>query len=132
MEKGKDGSRSSMYQTVLAMAKKEMDEDAVEIRRLKERLAYLERRIEKAKAVFEAVVARLDLEEGAGEEPPEVETKVAPRIVFTAPDTGTKAPAEAGAEEKPKASDGDITFEEYRRMIQEHLRKRMEKEKSQT
>ena len=71
---GSNGRHSSLYEQTLDYARREIDDASAQITKLRERLSYLEARMEAAKAVYEAVAARLNVEDEIGE-PEEAETR---------------------------------------------------------
>ena len=55
--------RGNLYEQVLEFAKREMDEAASKMEEIKQSLQLLEARVEAAKAVYQAVASRLNLED---------------------------------------------------------------------
>ena len=68
---GSNGRPSSLYEQTLECARREIDEASAEIAQMRDRLMGLEARMEAAKAVYEAVAARLNIEDEINEAPPE-------------------------------------------------------------
>ena len=68
---GSNGRPSSLYEQTLECARREIDEASAEITQMRDRLMGLEARMEAAKAVYEAVAARLNIEDEINEAPPE-------------------------------------------------------------
>jgi hypothetical protein len=60
-----DDGRGNLYEQVLEYAKREMDEAASKMEDIKQSLELLEARVEAAKAVYQAVASRLNLENEA-------------------------------------------------------------------
>jgi hypothetical protein len=60
-----DDDRGNLYEQVLEYAKREMDEAASKMDEIKQSLELLEARVEAAKAVYQAVASRLNLEDEA-------------------------------------------------------------------
>lgn len=60
-----DDGRGNLYEQVLEYAKREMDEAASKMNEIKQSLELLEARVEAAKAVYQAVASRLNLEDEA-------------------------------------------------------------------
>ena len=60
-----DDGRGNLYEQVLEYAKREMDEAASKMEDIKQSLQLLEARVEAAKAVYQAVASRLNLEDEA-------------------------------------------------------------------
>jgi len=60
-----DDGRGNLYEQVLEYAKREMDEAASKMDEIKQSLELLEARVEAAKAVYQAVASRLNLEDEA-------------------------------------------------------------------
>ncbi len=60
-----DDGRGNLYEQVLEYAKREMDEAATKMEDIKQSLQLLEARVEAAKAVYQAVASRLNLEDEA-------------------------------------------------------------------
>lgn len=60
-----DDGRGNLYEQVLEYAKREMDEAASKMGEIKQSLELLEARVEAAKAVYQAVASRLNLEDEA-------------------------------------------------------------------
>ena len=58
-----DGSQGTVYEKVLDYARREIDEASSKLEELRRTLRLLESRVEAAKAVYEAVAARLNLED---------------------------------------------------------------------
>ena len=58
-----NGKRGTLYEQVLDYARREIDEASSKIDELRRTLSLLEARVEAAKAVYEAVAARLNLED---------------------------------------------------------------------
>ncbi len=73
---GSNGRHSSLYEQTLDYARREIDEASAQITKLRERLSFLQARMEAGKAVYEAVAARLNVEDEIGE-PEETETRQA-------------------------------------------------------
>ena len=173
---GSNGKHSSLYEQTLEYARREIDEASAQITKLRERLSYLEARMEAAKAVYEAVAARLNVEDEIGE-PEETETRQAgppsvvsreeisrllhsqeppPREAVAPPPAAAPSPEPVGlstaemdlirrhleakhptaapAAPEPAAiparrsAQGGLS-EEDRRLIEEHLRRRIEAER---
>lgn len=75
---GSNGKHGSLYEQTLDFARREIDEASGQISKLREKLSYLEARMEAAKAVYEAVAARLNVEDEIGDAvPEETETRQA-------------------------------------------------------
>jgi hypothetical protein len=68
---GSNGRGGSLYEQTLEYARREIDEASAQITQLRERLSCLEARMEAAKSVYEAVAARLNIEDEIGESSPE-------------------------------------------------------------
>jgi len=68
---GSNGRGSSLYEQTLEYARREIDEASAQIVQLREHLSCLEARVEAAKSVYEAVAARLNIEDEIGESSPE-------------------------------------------------------------
>ncbi|GEM_PF-6217476 len=68
---GSNGRGGSLYEQTLEYARREIDEASAQIARLREHLSHLEARVEAAKSVYEAVAARLNIEDEIGEASPE-------------------------------------------------------------
>lgn len=77
---GSNGKHGSLYEQTLEFARREIDEASGQITKLREKLSYLEARMEAAKAVYEAVAARLNVEDEIGDAVPE-ETETQTRQV---------------------------------------------------
>lgn len=76
---GSNGRGGSLYEQTLEYARREIDEASAQIARLREHLSHLEARMEAAKSVYEAVAARLNIEDEIGEaSPEEAEARPAP------------------------------------------------------
>ena len=60
---GSNGRQGSLYEQTLEHARREIDEASAQISRLREHLSYLEARMVAAKSVYEAVAARLNIED---------------------------------------------------------------------
>ena len=75
---GSNGRPSSLYEQTLECARHEIDEASAEIAQMRDRLMGLEARMEAAKAVYEAVAARLNIEDEINEAPPEEVEKQIP------------------------------------------------------
>ena len=63
-----DASRDVVYERVLDFARREIEEASAEMDELRRALRRLEGRVEAAKSVYEAVAARLNLEDELAEE----------------------------------------------------------------
>ena len=68
---GSNGRPSSLYEQTLECARREIDEASAEVAQIRDRLMGLEARMEAAKAVYEAVAARLNIEDEINEASPE-------------------------------------------------------------
>jgi DNA repair exonuclease SbcCD ATPase subunit len=76
---GSNGRQGSLYEQTLEYARREIDEASAQISRLREHLSYLEARMEAAKSVYEAVAARLNIEDESVEAAQEeIETRHVP------------------------------------------------------
>ena len=174
---GSNGRQSSLYEQTLEHARREIDEASAQITRLREHLSYLEARMEAAKSVYEAVAARLNIEDESIEASQEevVDTRHAPpspvvsreeiaRLLHPqesslreAPPPASPPPREpaglstserdlirqhleargsrnAGPEPAPvapppKQGPGGGLSDEDRRLIEEHLRRRVDAER---
>lgn len=175
---GSNGRHSSLYEQTLDYARREIDEASAQIIKLRERLSYLEARMEAAKAVYEAVAARLNVEDEIGEpeetetrpadassvvsreeiarllhaqEPPPRETAPPPpaaapsrepvglstaemdlirrHLEVRHPSSPTPEPAPAVAATPAKRGASGGLSDEDRRLIEEHLRRRIESER---
>ncbi|HAA77399.1 TPA: hypothetical protein DCE37_19985 [Candidatus Latescibacteria bacterium] len=97
-----DDGRGNLYEQVLEYAKREMDEATSKVEDIKQSLQLLEARVEAAKAVYQAVASRLNLEDesdgaGLGESFPEVPTPAPeppPAAEISAPESSVAAPAD--------------------------------------
>lgn len=172
---GSNGRGGSLYEQTLEYARREIDEASAQIARMRERLSYLEARMEAAKSVYEAVAARLNIEDEIVEaSPEEVEARQAnpapaisreeitrllqsqepslrdapppapaparePAGLSTAErdlirrhlesrGSRTSEPAPAATAPPQRGTTGGLS-EEDRRLIEEHLRRRVEAER---
>ncbi|OGG47091.1 MAG: hypothetical protein A3F84_14035 [Candidatus Handelsmanbacteria bacterium RIFCSPLOWO2_12_FULL_64_10] len=172
---GSNGRGGSLYEQTLEYARREIDEASAQIARLREHLSHLEARVEAAKSVYEAVAARLNIEdeivEASPEEaearpahsPPVISREEISRLLQSQESSlrdasppapapaqepaglsaterdlirrhlesrGSRAPEPAPvAPAPPKRTPAGGLSEEDRRLIEEHLRRRVEAER---
>ena len=91
------GVRGDLYEQVLEHARREIDDASAKTEELRRTLQLLEARVEAAKSVYEAVAARLNLEDELEEEP---EAQAYPETV---PPQQAPEPPEESIEALPKA-----------------------------
>ena len=89
----------SIYDQVLEQARGEIDDASSQIEELRRTLSLLEARVEASKSVYEAVAARLNLEDDHEEDASPKEADAAPQVVLSA-----SAPPEQAPEPPPVAT----------------------------
>ncbi len=97
-----DDGRGNIYEQVLEYAKREMDEAASKMEEIKQSLQLLEARVEAAKAVYQAVASRLNVEDEAEGSVFETSYPDAPVQVPEPPPEAVEAPV--ASDEKASAS----------------------------
>lgn len=131
---GSNGRQSSLYEQTLEYARREIDEASAQVARLREHLSYLEARMEAAKSVYEAVAARLNIEDESVEaSQEEVDTRPVPsspvvsreeisRLLQSQEPSLREAPPPAPAPSSPREPAGLSPSE--RDLIRQHLEAR--------
>ncbi len=98
---GSNGRPGSLYEQTLECARREIDEASAEVTKIKDRLMGLEARMEAAKAVYEAVAARLNIEDEINEAPPGGSRRANPRTFHPSPHPGRDFQAPSSPEACP-------------------------------
>jgi hypothetical protein len=112
-----NGRRGSLYDQVLEQARREIDESSEHIDEARKKLHLLESRVEAAKAVYEAVSARLNLEDELQEE---TEFQEAPYPVSTPPVQAPEPPEEIDPPEVPaNGQDSGFSMDLIRRHLEQ-------------
>ena len=111
-----DASRDVVYERVLDFAQREIEEASAEMDELRRALRRLEGRVEAAKSVYEAVAARLNLEDELAEE---ADVDDLPDLPLS--EESAALPEESESQAEPAAT--DETQDEFA-MIQQSLEAR--------
>lgn len=111
-----DASRDVVYERVLDFARREIEEASAEMDELRRALRRLEGRVEAAKSVYEAVAARLNLEDELAEE---ADVDDLPDLPLS--EESAASPEESEPQAEPTAT--DETQDEFA-MIQQSLEAR--------
>ena len=111
-----DASRDVVYERVLNFARREIEEASAEMDELRRALRRLEGRVEAAKSVYEAVAARLNLEDELAEE---ADVDDLPDLPLS--EESAASPEESEPQAEPAAT--DETQDEFA-MIQQSLEAR--------
>ena len=111
-----DASRDVVYERVLDFARREIEEASAEMDELRRALRRLEGRVEAAKSVYEAVAARLNLEDELAEE---ADVDDLPDLPLS--EESAASPEESEPQAEPAAT--DETQDEFA-MIQQSLEAR--------
>ena len=143
-----DDGRGNLYEQVLEYDKREMDEAASKMEEVKQSLQLLEARVEAAKAVYQAVASRLNLEDEtevatfetsypdapvqAPEPPPPTVQEVASSIAKAPPPVQEETPApdapDNNGSTEPAAAPADVANVSDLDLIRQHLAARSERE----
>ncbi|MDA0745871.1 MAG: hypothetical protein O2954_05085 [bacterium] len=135
---GTNGRRGNLYDQVLEHARREIDEASSKIEELRRTLRLLEARVEAAKSVYEAVAARLNLEDELEEEsefqsvpypepPPPVQALEPPE---QAPEPPEQEEEEVPAKVSSNGSQNGFSMDLIRRHLEKQASETEEEEKT--